>query len=62
MTTKLLGNENSVDLTIDGKPARAVRIAGRWHIEPAELAVSHKNDWRNLRDLRSAVREHNAKG
>jgi hypothetical protein len=61
MKTKLIGDENAVDLTIDGKPARAVRVGGRWHIEPADMAVSRKNDWRNLRDLRSAVRVHNAK-
>ena len=57
----IIGDETRVALTIDGKQAAAVRDkAGMWHIEPAEMAVSKANSWRHLRDLRSAVRKHNA--
>jgi uncharacterized membrane protein len=58
----IFGSDNRIELSVRGKTAYAVRTDGWWSIEPASLAVSKANSWRNLRDLRSAVRAANAKG
>lgn len=57
---KPIGNETSVNLTIKGEQAQAVRgDDGMWSIVPARLAVSKANSFRHLRDVRSAVRKVN---
>ena len=49
----------TADLTIRGESAKAVRQGGIWSILPERLAVSKKNAYRHLRDLRADVRRAN---
>jgi hypothetical protein len=51
---------NEADLTIKGKRAKAIRCEdGFWRIAPVSFKVTQENAFRNLRDLRAAVRKAN---
>jgi transcriptional regulator with XRE-family HTH domain len=55
-----IGHETRIELTIRGEAAAAVRHGGLWEIVPARLAVSKKNVYQHLKDLRNDVRKANA--
>jgi len=57
----IIGHENRIQMTIRGETAYAVRVDGIWRIEPERLAVSMRNVFGHLRDLRAAVRHANIK-
>lgn len=57
----IIGNETGVPLSIRGKHVVATRENGVWSL-PKKHAITAKNQWQNLRDLRACVREYNATG
>jgi len=59
---KILGNENRIPITVNGHDCHAVRENGCWRIEPAEHAITQRNSWQHLRDLRQCVRRANEGG